>query len=38
VDVDAKRHEIPNDYLTRMKMTYLDDGPTPSHRVYGWTA
>ncbi|MEX2221645.1 MAG: amidohydrolase family protein [Candidatus Rokuibacteriota bacterium] len=38
VDVSAKRNEIPNDYLTRMKMTYLDEGPTPSHRFYGWTA
>ena len=37
VDVKAKRNEIPKDYLTRMKMTYLDDGPTPSHRFYGWT-
>ena len=36
VDVDAKRHEIPKDYLTRMKMAYLDEGPAPSHRWYGW--
>jgi predicted TIM-barrel fold metal-dependent hydrolase len=36
VDVDAKRHEIPKDYLTRMKMAYLDEGPSPSHRWYGW--
>ena len=38
VDVNAKRNEIPNDYLTRMKMAYLDDGPAPSHRWYGWVA
>jgi predicted TIM-barrel fold metal-dependent hydrolase len=38
VDVQAKRNELPKDYLTRMKMTYLDEGPAPSHRVYGWTA
>jgi predicted TIM-barrel fold metal-dependent hydrolase len=38
VDVAAKRNEIPKDYLTRMKMSYLDEGPTPSHRFYGWTA
>lgn len=38
VDVKAKRNEIPKDYLTRMKMAYLDEGPAPSHRVYGWVA
>jgi predicted TIM-barrel fold metal-dependent hydrolase len=38
VDVKAKRNEIPRDYLSRMKMAYLDDGPTPSHRWYGWIA
>jgi uncharacterized protein len=38
VDVNAKRNEIPADYLTRMKMAYLDEGPTPSHRWYGWVA
>jgi uncharacterized protein len=36
VDVQAKRNEIPKDYLSRMKMTYLDEGPVPSHRWYGW--
>jgi len=36
VDVDAKRNEIPRDYLSRMKMAYLDEGPAPSHRWYGW--
>jgi predicted TIM-barrel fold metal-dependent hydrolase len=38
VDINAKRNEIPADYLTRMKMAYLDDGPAPSHRWYGWVA
>ncbi len=38
VDVAAKRHEIPKDYLTRMKMAYLDEGATPSHHWYGWVA
>ena len=38
VDVNAKRNEIPKDYLTRMKMSYLDEGPAPSHRFYGWMA
>jgi hypothetical protein len=36
VDVNAKRHEIPKDYLSRMKMAYLEDGTSPSHRWYGW--
>jgi predicted TIM-barrel fold metal-dependent hydrolase len=36
IDVTAKRNEIPKDYLTRMKMAYLDDGASPSHRWYGW--
>jgi hypothetical protein len=38
VDVNAKRNEVPNDYLSRMKMAYLEDGPAPSHRWYGWVA
>ena len=38
VDVNAKRNEIPKDYLTRMKLSYLDDGRAPSHRWYGWVA
>ncbi len=38
VDAKAKRNEIPKDYLTRMKMTYLDGGADPSHRFYGWVA
>jgi predicted TIM-barrel fold metal-dependent hydrolase len=36
VDVNATRNEIPQDYLSRVKMTYLEEGPTPSHRWYGW--
>ncbi|MGH7309263.1 MAG: amidohydrolase family protein [Candidatus Rokuibacteriota bacterium] len=36
VDVNARRNEIPKDYLSRMKMAYLDEGATPSHRWYGW--
>ena len=38
VDVNAKRNEIPNDYLTQMKMAYLDEGAWPSHRWYDWVA
>jgi predicted TIM-barrel fold metal-dependent hydrolase len=36
VDVNAKRNELPTDYLSRIKMAYLEDGPAPSHRWYGW--
>jgi predicted TIM-barrel fold metal-dependent hydrolase len=36
IDVTAKRNEIPKDYLTRIKMAYLDEGAAPSHRWYGW--
>jgi len=35
-DVMVAEPEIPKDYLTRMKMAYLDEGPSPSHRWYGW--
>jgi predicted TIM-barrel fold metal-dependent hydrolase len=38
VDASARRNEIPGDYLSRMKMAYLEDGPAPSHRWYGWVA
>jgi predicted TIM-barrel fold metal-dependent hydrolase len=36
VDPNAARREIPQDYLSRIKMSYLDEGPVPSHRWYGW--
>jgi len=36
VDANATRNEIPKDYLSRMKMAYLDEGVNPSHRWYGW--
>jgi hypothetical protein len=38
VDANAKRNEIPKDYMSQMKMAYLDEGPDPSHRWYGWVA
>jgi uncharacterized protein len=38
VDVRAKRNELPKDYLSQIKMAYLDEGPVPSHRFYGWIA
>jgi hypothetical protein len=36
VDVDAKREELPKDYLSHIKMAYLEKGPSPSHHAYGW--
>ena len=38
VNVEAKRHEVPNDALGRLRMSYLEEGPEPSQRVYGWVA
>ena len=38
VDVKAARNELPKDYLSQMKMAYLDEGAAPSHRFYGWIA
>jgi uncharacterized protein len=38
VDVNARRNELPRDYVSRMKMAYLEDGAAPSHRWYGWVA
>ncbi len=36
VDVAAKRNEMPKDFLSKMKMAYLEEGARPSHRWYGW--
>jgi uncharacterized protein len=36
VDPFAKRQELPRDYLERIRMSYLQEGPQPSHRLYGW--
>lgn len=38
IDVEAKRNDLPADYLSRIKMAYLEEGPAPSHRFYGWVA
>ena len=35
-DVTAKRNALPADYLSRIKMAYREEGPEPSHRLYGW--
>jgi predicted TIM-barrel fold metal-dependent hydrolase len=36
IDPAAKRQELPEDYLQRIRMSYLEEGPSPSHRLYGW--
>jgi predicted TIM-barrel fold metal-dependent hydrolase len=36
VDIQASRNAIPQDYLSRIKMSYREEGGTPSHRWYGW--
>lgn len=36
IDPDATRRPVPNDYLTRMKMSYLEEQAEPSGRFYGW--
>jgi hypothetical protein len=36
VDVRTKRTEVPKDYLGKIRMSYLQEGPEPSHRLYGW--
>jgi len=38
LDVHAKRREVPKDVLGRLRMSYLEEGPEPSQRVYGWVA
>jgi predicted TIM-barrel fold metal-dependent hydrolase len=37
VDVAATRHKVPKDYLGQIRMGYLEEGPEPSHKMYGWT-
>jgi predicted TIM-barrel fold metal-dependent hydrolase len=36
VDVETKRNELPQDVLGRLRMSYLEEGPEPSHKAYGW--
>lgn len=36
VDAQAQRQALPQDYLERIRMSYLQEGPVPSHRWYGW--
>ncbi|HEU4686681.1 MAG TPA: amidohydrolase family protein [Nitrospira sp.] len=36
VDPAATRLAVPKDYLGRIRMSYLEEGPEPSRRLYGW--
>jgi hypothetical protein len=38
VDPEAKRSEVPKDFVSKIKMAYLEEEPRPSHRLYGWVA
>ena len=38
VDAEAKRNEVPKDYLSKIKMAYLEEGAIPSHHNYGWVS
>ncbi|MCA9460514.1 MAG: amidohydrolase family protein [Nitrospira sp.] len=38
VNVEETRRDLPKDYLSHIKMAYLDEGPTPSHHAYGWVS
>ncbi|BCA55077.1 putative Amidohydrolase 2 [Nitrospira sp. KM1] len=38
IDVSAVRQAVPQDYVGRMRMSYLQEGPEPSHRLYGWVS
>ena len=36
INIEEARQDLPQDYLSHIKMAYLDEGPTPSHHAYGW--
>ena len=38
VDATATRNALPKDVLGQLRMSYLEEGPEPSRRVYGWVA
>jgi uncharacterized protein len=38
VDVATVRNALPNDAVGRLRMSYQEEGPEPSHRLYGWVA
>jgi hypothetical protein len=36
IDVSAVRNALPKDAVGRLRMSYHEEGPEPSHRLYGW--
>jgi predicted TIM-barrel fold metal-dependent hydrolase len=38
VDAKTKRNELQQDILGQLRMSYLEEGPKPSRRAYGWVA
>ena len=36
IDPNAHRNPVPPDYVSKLRATYLDEGPTPSLTQYGW--
>lgn len=38
IDAAAVRNALPKDALGRLRMSYQEEGPHPSHRLYGWVA
>jgi uncharacterized protein len=36
VDPEAPRGSVPTDYVGRLRLSYLEEGSEPSHRLYGW--
>ena len=38
IDAAARRHEVPTDYVGKLKMAYLGEGGEPSGRFYGWVS
>lgn len=38
VDVAAVRNALPKDAVGRLRVSYQEEGPEPSHRLYGWVA
>ena len=38
IDVAAMRNALPKDAVGRLRISYQEEGPEPSHRLYGWVA
>jgi uncharacterized protein len=36
IDLEARRNQVPQDFLSKVKLAYNEAGPRPSNRFYGW--